>query len=201
MTFCRDQSCADCKSGCLQCILWCSIQQVPLGWTVLLWTSIFRVRPSQISINFIAIPDIGYLERDGLGQTGWMGKCKNAIGSFWKGLNQTESGSLLQVEYSPLRLVRNLKKTKSFYTLKAPQKAENDRSTPKSISTKGKNKFKGGEDLLDFLGRCRYWDLGWHWKSVFYEKQLFIQCFSIVGRPSDRPTDKKSNPIPSWLEE
>ena len=79
MTFCRDQSGADCKSGCLQCILWCSIQQVPLGWTVLLWTSIFRVRPSQISINFIAIPDIGYLERDGLGQTGWMGKCKRLV--------------------------------------------------------------------------------------------------------------------------
>lgn len=87
------------------------------------------------------------------GQTGWMGKCKNAIGSLWKGLKHTGSGSLLQVEYSPLRLVRNLKKTKSFYTLKVPQKAENDRSTPKSISTKGK-KFKRGEDLLE-----NFWEM------------------------------------------
>ena len=38
--------------------------------------------PSQVSISFITILDIGYLKKKGLGQIGWMGICKNAISAL-----------------------------------------------------------------------------------------------------------------------
>lgn len=150
--------------------------------------------------HFIAIPDIGYLERDGemAKPVGWE-NVRMWLVHYEKAWTTLDPDHSSRSSIAPCAWCGTSRKRRVFTHWKSHRKQKMIVQLQSQYLQKEKSS-KGEKTCWKIFGRCRYWHPGWHWKIVFFRRSNYIQCFSIVGGPCDLDRQEVQL-IPSWLEE